>query len=82
MFKKGIEGFAYYVGTNSLAEVATKQEALQLTDSLPGTWAHPRRGTYRVLPLDARRAKTVTSAQAPPSKSRAGTSGTARVPCG
>jgi hypothetical protein len=45
-------------------ETATKQEAVQLADDLPGTWAHLRRGVYRVLPLDAQRAKTVTSAEA------------------
>ena len=49
---------------SSPIEVATKQEAVQLADSLPGTWAHPRRGAYRVLPLDAQRTKTVTSAEA------------------
>lgn len=45
-------------------EVATKQEAVELADTLPGTWAHLRRGAYRVLPLGAQRAKTVTSAEA------------------
>jgi integrase len=45
-------------------EVATKQEAVQIADTLPGTWAHLRRGVYRVLPLDAKRAKTVTTAEA------------------
>jgi integrase len=45
-------------------EIATKQEAVQLADTLPGTWAHLRGGVYRVLPLGAQRAKTVTSAEA------------------
>ncbi len=45
-------------------EVATKQEAVQLADAMPGTWAHLRRGAYRVLPLDARRARMVTEAEA------------------
>src|SRR6202043_1315209 len=45
-------------------EVATKAEAVRLADELPGTWHHLRRGAYRVVPLDARRPKTVTYAQA------------------
>jgi integrase len=44
--------------------VATKHEAVKLADTLPGTWAHLRPGAYRVLPLDAPRAKTVTTAEA------------------
>ncbi|HEV2974524.1 MAG TPA: site-specific integrase [Solirubrobacteraceae bacterium] len=51
-------------------EVATKQEAVQLADELPGTWAHLRRGVYRVLPLDAPRTKTMTSAEARALKER------------
>jgi integrase len=45
-------------------EVATKEEAVRLADATPGTWAHLRRGAYRVLPLDARRARMVTEAEA------------------
>ena len=45
-------------------EVATKGEAVQLADQLPGTWHHLRRGAYRVVPLNAQRPKTVTYAQA------------------
>lgn len=45
-------------------EVATKAEAVQLADELPGTWKHRRRGAYRVVPLDAKRPKSVTFAQA------------------
>ena len=45
-------------------EVATKGEAVQLADELPGTWHHLRRGTYRVVPLNAQRAKSVTYAKA------------------
>jgi integrase len=45
-------------------EVATKTEAVQLADELPGTWHHLRRGAYRVVPLNAQRAKTVSHAQA------------------
>jgi integrase len=45
-------------------EVATKADAVQLADELPGTWRHLRRGAYRVIPLDAQRAKTVTYAEA------------------
>jgi integrase len=45
-------------------EVATKAEAVRLADELPGTWHHQRRGAYRVVPLNAQRAKTVTYAQA------------------
>jgi integrase len=51
-------------------EVATKHEAVQLADTLPGAWAHLRKGAYRVLPLDAQRAKTVTSAEAHALKER------------
>jgi succinyl-CoA synthetase alpha subunit len=36
MFKKGIEGFAYYVGTNSLAEVATRQDRVCVLNILGG----------------------------------------------
>jgi len=45
-------------------EVATKAEAIQLANRLPGTWRHLRRGAYRVIPLNAQRAKAVTYAQA------------------
>jgi integrase len=45
-------------------EVASKAEAVRLADELPGTWHHLRRGAYRVVPLNAQRAKTVTYAQA------------------
>jgi integrase len=45
-------------------EVATKAEAVQLADELRGTWAHLRRGAYRVLPLDARRPKNVSFVEA------------------
>ncbi len=45
-------------------EVATKAKAVQLADELPGTWRHLRRGVYRVIPLNAQRAKTVTYAKA------------------
>jgi hypothetical protein len=45
-------------------EVATKAEAVRLADELPGTWRHLSRGAYRVIPLDAQRAKTVTYAEA------------------
>jgi len=45
-------------------EVATKGEAVQLADELPGTWHHLRRGAYRVVPLNAQRAKSVTYAKA------------------
>ena len=34
-----------------------------LADELPGTWHHLRRGAYRVVPLDARRARSVTYQQ-------------------
>lgn len=40
-----------------VVEVATKGEAVRPADELPGTWAHLRRGFYRVRPLDARRPK-------------------------
>ena len=45
-------------------EVATKTEAVRIADELPGNWKHVRRGTYRVVPLNAQRAKTVTYAKA------------------
>jgi integrase len=45
-------------------EVATKGEAVRLADELPGTWAHLRRGVYRVRPLDARRPKKVSYVEA------------------
>ncbi len=51
-------------------EVATKQEAVQRADTLPGTWAHLRRGAYRVLPLNAERARTVTTVEARALKER------------
>jgi hypothetical protein len=44
--------------------VKTKAEAIQLADEMPGTWAHLRLGAYRVRPLDAQRAKTVTEVEA------------------
>ena len=45
-------------------EVATKDEAVRIADELPGTWHHLRRGAYRVVPLNAHRAKSVTYAKA------------------
>jgi integrase len=45
-------------------EVATKDEAIRIADELPGTWHHLRRGAYRVVPLNAQRAKSVTYAKA------------------
>jgi hypothetical protein len=45
-------------------EVATKAEAALVADELPCNWEHVRRGTYRVIPLNAQRAKTVTYARA------------------
>jgi integrase len=45
-------------------EVATKEEAVRVADELPGTWHHLRRGAYRVVPLNAQRAKSVTYAKA------------------
>ncbi|HTW41973.1 MAG TPA: site-specific integrase [Solirubrobacteraceae bacterium] len=45
-------------------EVATKDEAVRIADELPGTWHHLRRGAYRVVPLNAQRAKSVTYAKA------------------
>ena len=45
-------------------EVATKAEAVQLADEMPGTWKHRRRGAYRVVPLNAQRPKCVTLAKA------------------
>lgn len=45
-------------------EVATKDEAVRIADELPGTWRHLRRGAYRVIPLNAQRAKSVTYAKA------------------
>jgi len=45
-------------------EVATKDEAVQLADEMPGTWKHRRRGAYRVVPLNAQRPKCVTFAKA------------------
>jgi integrase len=49
---------------SQVVEVATKAEAVQLADELPGTWKHRRRGAYRVVPLNAQRPKSVTLAQA------------------
>jgi integrase len=49
---------------SAAVEVATKGEAVRLADELPGTWSHVRRGAYRVVPLDARRPKCVTFAEA------------------
>jgi integrase len=49
---------------SAAVEVATKDEAVRLADELPGTWSHVRRGAYRVVPLNARRPKCVTFAQA------------------
>lgn len=45
-------------------EVATKDEAVRIADELPGTWHHLRRGAYRVVPVNAQRAKSVTYAKA------------------
>jgi integrase len=45
-------------------EVATKDEAVRVADELPGTWHHLRRGAYRVVPLNAQRARSVTYAKA------------------
>jgi integrase len=45
-------------------EVGTKVEAVRIADELPGTWHHLRRGAYRVVPLNAQRAKCVTYAEA------------------
>ena len=45
-------------------EVATKAEAVQLADAMPGTWKHRRRGAYRIVPLNAPRAKRVPCATA------------------
>jgi integrase len=45
-------------------DVATKDEAVRIADELPGTWHHLRRGAYRVVPLNAQRAKSVTYAKA------------------
>jgi hypothetical protein len=45
-------------------EVPTKAEAVQLADEMPGTWKHRRRGAYRVVPLNAQRAKRVPCATA------------------
>src|ERR1700745_3070082 len=36
MFKKGIEGFAYYLGTNSLADVATRHDRVCVLNILGG----------------------------------------------
>lgn len=49
---------------SAAVEVATKAEALRLADELPGTWKHRRRGCYRVVPLNAERAKRVSHATA------------------
>jgi integrase len=49
---------------SAAVEVATKAEAVRLADELPGTWAHLRRGAYRVLPFGARRPKNVSFAEA------------------
>lgn len=45
-------------------EVASKAEAVRIADELPGTWHHLRRGAYRIVPLNARRAKIVSFAEA------------------
>lgn len=45
-------------------EVATKQEAERLAGELGGKWKHRRRGAYRVVPADHRRARRVSRAQA------------------
>lgn len=45
-------------------EVATKREAERLAVELGGTWKHRRRGAYRVVPADHRRARRVSRAQA------------------
>jgi hypothetical protein len=36
MFKKGIEGFAYYLGINSLANIATKRDRVCVLNILGG----------------------------------------------
>ena len=59
-----VERWAAQPKDSAPVEVTTKAEAVRLADELPGTWHHSRRGTYRVVPLNAQRAKTVTYAQA------------------
>ena len=49
---------------SAAVEVATKAEAVQLADEMPGTWKHRRRGAYRVVPLNARRPRRVSLANA------------------
>jgi integrase len=49
---------------SAAVEVATKAEAVQLADEMPGTWKHRRRGAYRVVPLNARRPRRVSLAKA------------------
>ena len=63
-------------------EVATKAEAVQLADELPGTWKHLRRGAYRVVPLNAQRPKCVTFAKAKALEAEAGSSPAAKRRCG
>lgn len=49
---------------SAAVEVATKAEAVRLADDMPGNWKHVRRGAYRVVPLNAQRAKGVPFAKA------------------
>jgi integrase len=49
---------------SAAVEVATKAEAVQLADELPGTWKHRRRGVYRVVPLHASRPRRVSFSKA------------------
>jgi integrase len=60
----GVERWIAQPRSSLPALVATKAEAVKLADEMPGTWAHLRVGAYRVRPLDARRAVTVTEVQA------------------
>ena len=36
MFKKGIEGFAYYLGVNSLADIATRRDRVCVLNIIGG----------------------------------------------
>jgi len=49
---------------SAAVEVKTKAEAVRLADQLPGTWKHRRRGSYRVVPLNAQRPRRVSRATA------------------
>jgi integrase len=59
-----IERWTAQPSGSAAIEVATKAEAVQLADALPGTWKHRRRGVYRVVPLNARRPCRVSLAKA------------------